>query len=145
MVEAFGAAAGGFGVGSLSIQLAESVQKVKSFHANFKHACPRLADLVEEIAETCDLMKDLEHQTQNTDAVPTLLMCRCINISRRAVEYFAKVTSELEIFAKRKKIRGGIKFALSEDEIARMLSRMERTKSLLAIAYMQHLRVVQQQ
>jgi hypothetical protein len=63
MAEAFGAAAGVFGVVSLSIQLAESIQKVKSFRANFKHACPRLADLVEEIAETYDLMKDLEYQS----------------------------------------------------------------------------------
>lgn len=145
MAEAFGVAAGVFGVVSMSIQLAESVQKVRSFRANFKQACPRLADLVEEIDETYDLMKELEHQTQNTGAVPTLLMCRCINSSRRAVEYFAQVTSELEIYANRRKIRGGIKFALSQDEIARMLSRMERAKGLLVLAYVQHLRVVQQQ
>jgi hypothetical protein len=145
MAEAFGAAAGVFGVVSLSIQLAESIQKVKSFRANFKHACPRLADLVEEIAETYDLMKDLEYQSEDTGATASLLMCRCINSSRRAVEYFAKVTSELEIYAKRNRIRGGLKFALSQDEIARMLSRMERAKGILAIAYMQHLRAVQQQ
>ena len=52
MAEAFGVAAGVFGVVSMSIQLAESVQKVRSFRANFKQACPRLADLVEEIDET---------------------------------------------------------------------------------------------
>jgi hypothetical protein len=145
MAEAFGAAAGVFGVVSLSIQLAESIQKVKSFRANFKHACPRLADLVEEIAETYDLMKDLEYQSEDTGAAASLLMCRCINSSRRAVEYFAKVTSELEIYAKRNRIRGGLKFALSQDEIARMLSRMERAKALLAISCTQHLRAVQQQ
>ena len=145
MAEAFGAAAGVFGVVSLSIQLAESIQKVKSFRANFKHACPRLADLVEEIAETYDLMKDLEYTSEHTGAAASLLMCRCINSSRRAVEYFAKVTSELEVYAKRNRIRGGLKFALSQDEIARMLSRMERAKALLAMSCTQHLNAVQQQ
>jgi hypothetical protein len=36
MAEALGVAAGVFGVVSLSIQLAESVQKVKGFYANVK-------------------------------------------------------------------------------------------------------------
>ena len=145
MAEVFGAVAGVFGVVSLSMQLAESIQKVKSFRANFKQACPRLADLVEEIEETCDLMIELEHEVQDTGVVTSLLMYRCMNSSRKAVEYFARVTRELETYAKRRRIRGGLRYALSQDDVARMLSRMERAKGLLAMAYTQYLGSVQQQ
>jgi len=145
MAEAFGAVAGVFGVISLGIQLAESVQKVKSFHANFKQACPRLADLVEEIGETCDLIEELEHHTPITDAATGPLTCGFLSSSRKAVEYFAKVASELESYTKRKRIRGSLRFALSQHEIARMLSRMERAKTLLTMAYMQYLSARQRQ
>jgi hypothetical protein len=145
MAEAFAVAAGVFGVVSLSIQLGESIQKVKSFLADFKQASPRLAELVEEIGETHSLMKELEHQTKMTGAVTNPLICRCIGSSRRAVEYFAQVTSELEIYGKRHKMRGALKFALSQHELTRMLNRMERAKGLLVTACTQHLGAVQQQ
>jgi hypothetical protein len=144
MAEAFGVAAGVFGVVSLSIQLAESVQKVKGFHANVKNAPPRLADLLDEIAEMSDLIKDLEHEQRSTSIVTSPLMKRCIESSLKAVEYFATFSLELDTRVKRRKIGGRVKFALGQEEIERMLNRVERAKSLLTLAYMQYQTALQQ-
>jgi hypothetical protein len=138
MAEAFGVAAGVFGVVSLSIQLAESVQKVKAFYANVKNAPPRLADLLEEIAEMSELIKELEYEQRSTSIVTSPLMKRCIESSLKAVEYFAMFSVELDTRVRRRKISSGVKFALGQDEIERMLNRVERAKSLLTLAYMQY-------
>ncbi|GAB7324195.1 hypothetical protein MBLNU13_g07558t2 [Cladosporium sp. NU13] len=145
MAEAFGVAAGAFGVVSLSIQLAESVQKVKGFYANVRNAPPKLADLADEIGEMSDLIKELEQQHRPVGFVATPLMQRCIESSRKAVEYFAIFSSELEARVTTRRLRGGIRFALSQDEISRILSRMERAKTMLVLAYMQYQTASQQQ
>ena len=49
MAEVFGIAAGTIGVVSLSIQLAESLQKVKSFYSAVKNAPTQAEELIEEI------------------------------------------------------------------------------------------------
>jgi hypothetical protein len=144
MAEAFGVAAGVFGVVSLSIQLAESVQKVKGFYANVKNAPPRLADLLEEIAEMSELIKELEHEQRSTSVATSPLMNRCIESSLTAVEYFTTFSLELDTRVKRRKIGGGVKFALDQEEIERMLNRVERAKSLLTLAYMQYQTALQQ-
>jgi hypothetical protein len=144
MAEAFGVAAGVFGVVSLSIQLAESVQKVKSFYANVKNAPPRLADLLDEIAEMSELISELEQEQRSTSVVTSPLMKRCIESSLKAVEYFAAFSVELDTRVKRRKIGGGVKFALGQEEIGRMLNRVERAKSLLTLAYMQYQTAMQQ-
>lgn len=145
MAEAFGIAAGAFGVASLSIQLAESVQKVKGFYENVRNAPPRLANLIEEIEGVSDCVKDLEHQHQSTGLVPSPSLQRCIQSSREAVDYFETFALGLQSRTKKSRIRGSLRFALSQDDIERILEKLERSKTLLTLAYMQFLRVIQQQ
>jgi hypothetical protein len=144
MAEAFGVAAGAFGVVSLSIQLAESAQKVKSFYDNVKNAPPKLTDLLDEIEEMSDLIKKLELQHQFTGVDGSPLMDRCIESSRKAVQSFATFSSELETRVQRRKLSGGIRFALSQEEIVRMLNRVERAKGALTLAYVQYQSALQQ-
>lgn len=144
MAEAFEVAAGVFGVVSLSIQLAESVQKVKGFCDNVKDAPPRLADLIDEIEEMSDLVKDLENEHQPTGVVVTATMQRCINSSRKAVDYFETFANELQARLKKRRFSGGLKFALRQSDIEKMLNRLERAKTLLLFAYMQYQQGIQQ-
>jgi hypothetical protein len=60
MAEAFGIAGGTVGVISLSIQLAESLHKVKGFYESVKNAPPEVAELIEEIEIMQDILVDLE-------------------------------------------------------------------------------------
>lgn len=68
MAEAFGIAAGAIGVVSLSIQLAESLQKVKTFYASVKNAPPQVAELIEEFEIMQDILSDLEVGSQSATA-----------------------------------------------------------------------------
>lgn len=145
MAEAFGIAAGAFGVISLGVQLAESVQKVRGFCANVKNAPSRLADLIEEIAEMSDLVKELEHKNQSADLVASPIMQRCIKSSRKAIGYFETFAGELQDRMERGKLRGRSSFAMRQKDIEQMLVRLERAKTLLVLAYMQYQQFVQQQ
>lgn len=145
MAEAFGIAAGAFGVVSLSVQLAESVQKVKGFYENVKNAPPRLANLIEEIEGVSDCVKELEHEYQSTGLVASASLQRCIKSSREAVDYFETFAVGLQNRTKKSRITGGLRFALSQDDIERMLGKLERSKSLLTMAYTQFRQIIQQQ
>lgn len=145
MTEALGVAAGAFGIVSLSIQLAESVQKVKCFYEKVKNAPPELADLIEEIEEMSDLVKDLEHENQSTGFVVSSSLRKCIKSSRKAVEYFEMFAVALQNRTTKSRIRGGLKFALTQNDIGSMLNRLERSKSLLTLAYIQYQQAINQQ
>jgi hypothetical protein len=91
-----------------------------------------------------ELIKELDHEQLSTGIVTSPLMKRCIESSLKAVEFFAAFSVELDTRVKRRKIGGGVKFALGKEEIERMLNRVERAKSLLTLAYMQYQTALQQ-
>ena len=133
--EGFGIAAGAIGVVSLSIQLAESLQKVKGFYTAAKNAPPQIEELIEEIEIMQDILNDLESGSQSANLASSANMQRCMKVAQRATKSFATFSSELQIRAKKSRFRGGIKFALSRDDIKHMLEQLERTKSSLNLAY----------
>ena len=128
-------AAGAIGVVSLSIQLAESLQKVKGFYTAVKNAPPQIEELIEEIEIMQDILSDLESGSQSANMASSANMQRCMKIAQRATKSFATFSSELQIRAKKSRFRGGVKFALSRDDIKHMLDQLERTKSSLNLAY----------
>jgi hypothetical protein len=135
MAEVFGVAAGAIGVVSLSIQLAESLHKVKSFYASVKNAPPQVAELIEEIEIMQDILGDLETGSQGATVASSPTMRRCMKVADGATRRFTTFATELQTRIKKSKYRGGIKFALSRDDIKQMLDQLERTKSSLNLAY----------
>jgi hypothetical protein len=135
MAEAFGIAGGTVGVISLSIQLAESLHKVKSFYESVKNAPPQVAELIEEIEIMQDILGDLETGSQGASLASTPTMRRCMKVADGATKRFTTFATELQTRIKKSKYRGGIKFALHRDDIKQMLDQLERTKSSLNLAY----------
>jgi hypothetical protein len=135
MAEAFGVAAGAIGVVSLSIQLAESLHKVKSFYESVKNAPPQVAELIEEIEIMQDMLGDLETGSQGASLASTPTMRRCIKVAGSTTQRFTTFATELQTRIKTSRYRGGIRFALSRDDIKQMLAQLERTKSSLNLAY----------
>jgi hypothetical protein len=135
MAEAFGVAAGAIGVVSLSIQLAESLHKVKGFYESVRNAPPQVAELIEEIEIMQDILGDLETASQGVSLASTPTMRRCMKIAQGATNRFTVFATELQTRIKKSKYRGGIKFALYRDDIKQMLDQLERTKSSLNLAY----------
>lgn len=135
MAEAFGVAAGAIGVVSLGIQLAESLQKVKSFCASVKNAPLHIAELIEEIEIMRDILSDLESGCLSANVASSSNMHRCLKIAQRATIGLVSFSNELQARIKKSRFRGGARFALSRDEIKQMLNQLERTKSSLILAY----------
>jgi hypothetical protein len=135
MAEAFGIAAGAIGVVSLSIQIAESLQKVKEFYAAVKNAPPQVEELIEEIEIMQDILSDLQLGSHSANVASSANMQRCLKVAQRATRNFAAFSSDLQIRVKKCRFRGGVKFALSRDEIRQMIGQMERTKTSLSLAY----------
>lgn len=135
MAEMFGIAAGAIGVVSLSIQLAESLQKVKSFYAAAKNAPTQIEELIEEIEIMQDILSDLESGSQSANMASSASMRRCMKVAQLATKNFVAYSGQLQTRIKKSKFRGGVKFALSRDDSKEMLDQLERTKSSLNLAY----------
>lgn len=135
MAEVFGIAGGAIGAISLSIQLAESLQKVKGFYAAVKNAPTQIEELIEEIEIMQDILSDLESGSQSANMASSANMQRCMKVAQRATKSFVAFSGQLQTRIKKSKFRGGMKFALSRDDIKEMLDQLERTKSSLNLAY----------
>jgi hypothetical protein len=135
MAEVFGIAGGAIGAISLSIQLAESLQKVKSFYAAVKNATTQVEELIEEIEIMQDILSDLESGSQSANMASSASMRRCMKVAQRATKSFVDFSGQLQARIKKSRFRGGVKFALSRDDIKEMLDQLERTKSSLNLAY----------
>jgi hypothetical protein len=124
------------GVVSLSIQLAESIEKARRFYTAVKDAPERLAEIIDEIEMFSDILADMEsdRSSRHADSGPTLQ--RCVDICRKAIDRFSKCADALESRMKRQKHRGSIRFAMKAQNIECEISRLERLKSDLALAYM---------
>jgi hypothetical protein len=135
MAEVFGIAGGAIGAISLSIQLAESLQKVKCFYAAVKNAPAQIEELIEEIEIMQDILSDLESGSQSAHMASSASMRRCIKVAQRATKNFVAFSSQIQTRVKKSKFRGGVKFALSREDTKEMLDQLERTKSSLNLAY----------
>ena len=62
-------------------------------------------------------------------------MRRCMKVAQRATNGFVAFSGQLQTRIKKSEFRGGVKFALSRDDIKEMLDQLERTKSSLNLAY----------
>ena len=102
----FGIAAGAIGVVSLSIQLAESLQKVKSFYAAAKNAPTQIEELIEEIEIMQDILSDLESGSQSANMASSASMRRCMKVAQLATKNFVAYSGQLQTRIKKSKFRG---------------------------------------
>ena len=124
------------GVVSLSVQLAESTQKLKRFYNAVKDAPKRLADMIDEIERLSELLTEMEERSASysTDVGPK--MQRCVASCRDVVDRFSRHANNLESRMKRHKCRGSVRFAMKTEIIEEALDRLERTKTRLMLAFM---------
>lgn len=124
------------GVVSLGVQLAESVQKVKRFYNTVKDAPERLAGIIDEIESLSDILTEMEGDRASYTAELGPKMQRCVATCRRAVDKFSTYADSLESRMRRHRRRGSVKFAMKNESIEEVISRLESSKSNLVLAYM---------
>ena len=138
MAEALGVAAGAIGIAGFTIQIVETVQKLKSFVSKVKFAHAQLEDLLDEL----DLLATLISQADGIEASNSLSSSE--PTSKTPLYCYEKATKSIlcVLHDVQKMVEGGqkhntwasVKFVLKEKQIEDNLKRLERAKSMLLLA-----------
>lgn len=133
MAEIFGAVASGAGLVSLSMQLIESTQKLKSFYNASREAPDTLADLCEELQILSMNLRLLESHRQNNILGDELLEI-CVSKCARMIAKIQTSVDKMGSLMNRSRLAGRLYTAFKEPEIKQLLEEMERAKGSLLTA-----------
>jgi hypothetical protein len=122
MAEIFGAVASGAGLISLSMQLLESSQKLKSF-------CDTARDAPDTVARLCF---DLETMSL---ALRQFELSRCIEACEQAVARIKAAVDKIDRLLQKTRFAGRLYMGFKEPEVRELLEEMEHAKSSLHLAY----------
>ncbi|KAM0715292.1 hypothetical protein Q7P37_008790 [Cladosporium fusiforme] len=135
MAEIFGAVASGAGLVSLSMQLIESAQKLKSFYSASRDAPNTVADLCHELETVSLNLRLLESHRQNNILGDEMLE-RCVAICARMVARIQVAVDKMGSLMNRSRFAGRLYTAFKEPEMKQSLEELERAKSSLLAACM---------
>lgn len=126
--------ASGAGLVSLSMQLIESTQKLKSFCAAFKDAPSTVAELCFELETMSLSFRQLESH-RHSDVDGDELLGRCIMTCRRMVTKIEQAVNRVERVLQRSRGAGKLYMAFKDPEIEKFLEEAERAKTIMLLAY----------
>ncbi|KAJ9615915.1 hypothetical protein H2200_001992 [Cladophialophora chaetospira] len=129
---AFGVAASGAGLLSLSIQLLECATKLKRLQHTARNAPQTLAKLVFELETMGIALRTLEQRRQQESPSETLL-ARCVMSCQQCTADISRLVDRLE--KSTTNIIGKVYFAFKQREVMEMLDSLEKAKSSLQLAY----------
>lgn len=135
MAEIFGAVASGAGLASLSGQLIQSAQKLKSLHNASRDAPTTVADLCHEL-ETVSLNLRLLESHRQSNILGDELLERCVSVCARMVAKIQAAVDRMSSLMNRSRLTGRIYTAFKEPETKQLLEDMERAKTSLLAACM---------
>lgn len=137
MAEVFGIFTGAISVASLAIQIFDSIQQLREFCSSVRDAPEAISNVLEELEILGDtLLQIYQDQKLNRDSVDPSI--------RRSLTYVDRVAGELQSImtdlakgmdgSKKKQKWGAIRVAMKKNSVKDLLTRLERSKSLLSIA-----------
>lgn len=138
MAEIFGAVASGAGLLSLSIELIESVQKLKSFYDASKNAPETVAQLCFDLETMSLSLRQLEQHQQQEIVDKNKLLARCVETCSRMVAKIQQAVSKIERVLQQSRMKGRVYMAFKDPEIRKLLSDMEHAKTSMSLAYMSY-------
>jgi hypothetical protein len=140
MADILAIAASGISIASLAIQLADSVQKLKSFCDNIKEA-PMIIEHILADAEILSLVLEeiaarvceQERFDSRNVSLPASMM-KSLNLCQICVRTLHTVAQELEDDIAKRKDWGALKALLKKGKIDRVKSELESAKTTLSLA-----------
>lgn len=141
MAEVFAAVASEAGLVSLSIQLIDSVQKLKKLFNASKDAPTTLVDLCFEL-ETMSLSLQQLDSHRNASIAGDELLGRCFTTCTRMVMKIEVTVTKIERLIQRWHVGGRLYMAFKEPEIQNLFDELERAKSSMSFAYMSYCQYV---
>jgi hypothetical protein len=137
MAEIFGAVASGAGLVSLSMQLLESSQKLKSFCDTARDASGAVARLSFELETMSLALHQFEHYRQQ-DIFGSELLTRCITSCEQTVSRILAAVNKIDALLRRSRFAGRVYMGFKDPEVRGLLEEMEHAKSFLQLAYMEY-------
>jgi len=137
MAEIFGAVASGAGLVSLSMQLLESSQKLKSFYNASKDAPSAVADLSFELETMSLSLRQLAIHRQ-ADISSDTLLGRCMTTCTLMTAKIEAAVAKMEHLLRKSRGIGRVYAAFKEPEIVKLLEGLEHAKSSMLFAYMSY-------
>ena len=137
MAEALGVVASGISIGSLAIQLLDSVQRIRRFWKSVDEAPKDIGDLIEELHVLGSVFSDLTSQPGSVQALPPSSFQMCLQHCSRVLEELKPIVLELQsdlLGSKRRKQWAAIKTAFKKGDLHDLTRRLERSKSTLCLA-----------
>jgi len=134
MAEIFGAVASGAGLISLSMQLLESSQKLKSFCDTARNAPETVSRLCFDL-ETMSLALHQFEQYRQQDILGSELLSRCIETCGHAVSRIQVAVDKIDRLLHKTRFAGRVYLGFREPEVRMLLEDMEHAKSSLHLAY----------
>lgn len=134
MAEIFGAVASGAGLISLSMQLLESSQKLKSFCDTARNAPETVARLCFDL-DTMSLALHQFEQYRQQDILGSELLSRCIKTCEQAVLRIQVAVDKVDRLLHKTRFAGRVYMGFKEPEVRMLLDDMEHAKSSLHLAY----------
>ena len=137
MAEVLGVVASGISIGSLAIQLFESLQKIHRFWKLVDGAPKYIGDLIEELQVLGSVIADLANQPEITQNLPSNSLQVCLKSCCKVLDELEPIVQQLHNDAhgsKHRKQWATIKFALKKGDLQDLTQRLERSKSTLGIA-----------
>lgn len=141
MAEVFGVITGAISVGSLAIQIFDSIQKLHEF-CNAVQDVPRdFFRILEELELLGSILIELENDSETqgilTEKVRLPSVKDPLDYCRRAAQELNNLVIELSYYSKDTKIRrkwAAVKAVLKKDRVVGIQKRLESAKSMLNLA-----------
>ncbi|KAF2718487.1 hypothetical protein K431DRAFT_274766 [Polychaeton citri CBS 116435] len=139
MAEIAGVVASGAGLISLSLQLVESVAKLRCLIQGLRNAPESLEEAVDEIEILAQILRQIEEDRVAHSSQPSPLINSCVLLCQRSTEKLVSRTQKLDQAMKRSRLGGRFVFILQEGELDKLCCALERAKSTLVIAHQMYL------
>jgi hypothetical protein len=128
-----GVVAGGAGLASLSIQLAENALKLKRLYHSMRNAPETLTEIADEIELMSLSLKQLERHRQNESHGADLLD-RCIENCRSHTTKITLLTEKISQKIDNASLTGRLYASMRERDLDKLLSDLARARSALHLA-----------
>lgn len=132
----FGTIAGGLGIASLAIQIADSLLKLKNFLDNVKEAPEEIKHLLSQLEALRMVLaaSDTTDDQENVSAAVATSVKSCERLLIQAAAELETTVKELDVIIGKKKRMGGFKTVLKQGTIDRIRLRLRDAQSLLVLS-----------
>lgn len=133
----FGVVTGGAGLVSLGLQLGDSAKRLKKMYNTVKDAPKALETLsfeLETMALSLQLL-DQQHQRLGSNSME-IVFARCLAMSQERTQVIQQIVDKMtRHMENHSRLRGKLYFAFKDQDVERLLCRLEKVKSSLQMAY----------